>query len=113
MPRKDAILKIRISDDLKSEVETIANATGETVAVIVRQALREYLDRLRTRDDQHRPLRTLGTISRPYDTGDHTSSLKVAEPSENPSPGSSMAAPAMPHAARISPPTPLEKSRDL
>jgi hypothetical protein len=48
-PRKDAILKVRISEDLKREAEEIATRTGETVAVIVRQALREYLDRHRER----------------------------------------------------------------
>lgn len=44
MPRKDGILKIRLSDDLKGEVERVADAQGETVAVIVRQALREFID---------------------------------------------------------------------
>jgi antitoxin component of RelBE/YafQ-DinJ toxin-antitoxin module len=47
MPRKDAILKIRLAEDLKAEVEAVADSTGETVAVIVRQALRDYIDRRR------------------------------------------------------------------
>lgn len=44
MPRKDEILKIRISEDLKKEASAIADEEGETLAVITRMALRNYID---------------------------------------------------------------------
>jgi hypothetical protein len=48
MPRKESILKIRISDDLKDEVEKIADAQGESLSVIVREALRRYIENQRS-----------------------------------------------------------------
>lgn len=54
MPRKDALLKVRLTDDLKAEAETLAAAQGESLSVVIRQALRQYLDQhrvdLETRD---------------------------------------------------------------
>lgn len=44
MPRKDSILKIRLPESLKLEAERLADEKGETVAFIVREALRQYLD---------------------------------------------------------------------
>lgn len=44
MPRKDSLIKIRISDDLKIQTEALAEQMGETVSVIVREALRRYID---------------------------------------------------------------------
>lgn len=75
-PRKEAILKVRITDDLKGEVERIADATGETVAVIVRQALRDFVDRQKhaaSRDTLHptgssepfNPLQSLPRVAEP------------------------------------------------
>ena len=45
MPRKDNLLKVRISDDLKAEADRLAQEKGETLSVIIREALRQYLDR--------------------------------------------------------------------
>lgn len=50
MPRKDSILKLRITDDLKRDLEQIASERGETISVIVRQALRDYLTSLRSQN---------------------------------------------------------------
>lgn len=44
MPTKDEILKIRISKALKKEAKEIADLKGETLAVVVREALRQYLE---------------------------------------------------------------------
>ena len=44
MQRKDSVLKIRISGDLKAQVEMLADQMGETVSVIAREALRRYVD---------------------------------------------------------------------
>lgn len=44
MPRKDAILKIRLPDELKRDIEAIAENRGESVAVIVREAMRLYME---------------------------------------------------------------------
>jgi hypothetical protein len=44
MQRKEAILKLRISEDLKEEAEKIAREKGESLSYIIREALRRYLD---------------------------------------------------------------------
>lgn len=43
MPSKDEILKIRITEKLKEEAKEFADEKGESLAVIVREALREYM----------------------------------------------------------------------
>lgn len=43
--RKDSILKLRISDNLKTEAEFVAKKKGESLSVVIREALRQYLDR--------------------------------------------------------------------
>lgn len=45
MPPKDEILKIRISDTLKKEAKEFAETEGETLAVITRLALKEYMEK--------------------------------------------------------------------
>jgi antitoxin component of RelBE/YafQ-DinJ toxin-antitoxin module len=52
MQRKDAILKLRISDELKDEAEKIAREKGESLAFIIREALRQYLDRNPAKPDE-------------------------------------------------------------
>lgn len=44
MARKDSLIKVRISDDLKAQAEALAEQMGETLSVIVRDALRRYID---------------------------------------------------------------------
>lgn len=55
MPRKDSILKLRIPGDLKREAEEIAADRGESLAVLVRESLREYLDHLRREELDAKP----------------------------------------------------------
>jgi predicted transcriptional regulator len=50
MPPKDEILKIRISDKLKKEAKEFAESEGETLAVITRLALKEYIEKKKERN---------------------------------------------------------------
>lgn len=43
-PRKDALLKIRLSEALKEEVERLATEKGETLSFVIREAVRRYID---------------------------------------------------------------------
>lgn len=44
MPPKEDILKLRISEELKKEAAEFAAEEGESLAVITRLALREFMD---------------------------------------------------------------------
>lgn len=50
MSLKGEILRLRISKELKEEAKGIAKLTGETLAVMTRQALREYIDRHKSKE---------------------------------------------------------------
>lgn len=50
MSLKGEILRLRISKELKEEAKEIAKLTGETLAVMTRQALREYIDRHKSKE---------------------------------------------------------------
>jgi predicted transcriptional regulator len=43
--RKDCEMSIRVTKELKAQLESVAAKRGESSAVIVREALREYLER--------------------------------------------------------------------
>lgn len=77
MPRKDSILKLRITDDLKRDLDQIASERGESISVIVRQSLRDYLE-------AHRPKKT-GPQAQPLDlTGSDRESDPVIYATEPP-----------------------------
>lgn len=42
--KKDEILKLRVSKELKSQLEMIAESKGESLSVVVREALRRFIE---------------------------------------------------------------------
>lgn len=51
--KKEALIKARVSDHLKRLIEAAAVERGESEAVIIREALNDYLDRLRPRPEDN------------------------------------------------------------
>ena len=45
MKRKEEMLRCRMSSEMKARVETEAKRRGESASVIVREALREWLEK--------------------------------------------------------------------
>jgi hypothetical protein len=77
MPRKDSILKLRITDDLKRDLDQIASESGESISVIVRQALRDYLE-------AHRPKKPGSAAAPPDPRGSDRETDPVIYTSEPP-----------------------------
>ena len=49
MPPKEEILRLRLSEELKKEAVEFARGEGESLAVITRLALKEYMERAKSR----------------------------------------------------------------
>jgi predicted transcriptional regulator len=43
--QKTAVIRARVTDQIKRQVDALAEASGESEAYILRQAIREYLER--------------------------------------------------------------------
>jgi hypothetical protein len=49
MPPKEEILRLRLSEELKKEAVEFAKSEGESLAVITRLALKEYMESAKSR----------------------------------------------------------------
>lgn len=52
---KEALIKLRVQQQLKDELEAIAEEEGEAMSVIVRQALNEFLAARRKEAEEEPP----------------------------------------------------------
>lgn len=90
MVRKDSLIKVRISNDLKAQAESLAEQMGETLSVIVRDALRRYIDQRHQTGSSDAPNPVYQTLKvaepvHPYDnlpaeTGGKIKKVRVSGP---------------------------------